>query len=246
MKSEILSLNSERLIKLKDVLTINCENDKEVIGACYNFVRDRIKFGYNSSDDITALQVLKDGHGQCNTKATLLMSLLVLSGISVRIHGFTIDKRLQYGAITGLFYYLAPQEILHSWLEVKLENQWINLEGFILDQEYLNSIKSYIGKKESSFCGYGVACKDIQNPQVNWDGENSTYIQKEGIVRDLGLYETPEQFYKANGTNPKGIKKFLFKYIIRFIMNRNVERIRKRLISKSLNVIAKIEDINSV
>lgn len=43
------------------------------VKAIYNFVRDDIKFGYNVSDDIPASQVLKDGYGQCNTKATLLM-----------------------------------------------------------------------------------------------------------------------------------------------------------------------------
>lgn len=61
----------------------------------YNFVRDEVQFGYNTGDTIQASQVLSDGYGQCNTKATLLMALLRAVGVATRIHGFTIDKALQ-------------------------------------------------------------------------------------------------------------------------------------------------------
>jgi len=62
------------------------------IKAIYNFVRDEIKFGYNVSDEIPASEVLKDGYGQCNTKATLLMALLRATGIPNRIHGLPLTK----------------------------------------------------------------------------------------------------------------------------------------------------------
>ena len=35
----------------------------------YNYVRDDILFGYNIDDNIPTSRVLKDGYGQCNTKA---------------------------------------------------------------------------------------------------------------------------------------------------------------------------------
>ncbi len=41
----------------------------ERIGAIYGFVQNEIEFGYNAADDIPASEVLKDGYGQCNTKA---------------------------------------------------------------------------------------------------------------------------------------------------------------------------------
>lgn len=72
------------------------------IGAVYNFVRDEIPFGYNIADDLPASRVLADGIGQCNTKGTLLMALLRAVGVACRFHGFTIDKALQKGSITGL------------------------------------------------------------------------------------------------------------------------------------------------
>ncbi|MEE9438693.1 MAG: transglutaminase domain-containing protein, partial [Saprospiraceae bacterium] len=90
-----------------------------------------IRFGYNKSDNIPASKVLSDGYGQCNTKSTLLMALLRAVGIPNRIHGFTIDKALQKGAITGIWYKLAPKNILHSWVEVLINDKWYFLEGVI-------------------------------------------------------------------------------------------------------------------
>ena len=87
----------------------------ERIGAIYHFIQNDVAFGYNKRDDIAASEVLKDGLGQCNTKATLLMALLRATGIACRLHGFTIDKRLQKGAITGLLYILARKVFLKHW-----------------------------------------------------------------------------------------------------------------------------------
>ena len=95
----------------------------ERIGAVYDFVRNEIAFGYNASDELPASVVLADGIGQCNTKGTLLMALLRVVGIPCRLHGFTIDKPLQKGAITGIAYMLAPQRIIHSWVEAAFEER---------------------------------------------------------------------------------------------------------------------------
>lgn len=131
-------------------------NDVEKVKSIYNFVRDEIKFGYNSSDDIRASQVLKDGYGQCNTKSTLLMALLRAVNIPNRLHGFTIDKALQKGAITGIWYELSPSNILHTWVEIYIEEKWFNLEGVILDKIYLQKLQSINSHKTATFCGYGV------------------------------------------------------------------------------------------
>lgn len=195
------------------------------IGAAYNFVRDGIDFGYNASDDLAASRVLADGIGQCNTKSTLLMALLRALDIPCRFHGFTIDKALQKGAITGLAYVLAPRDILHSWVEVWFEGKWVNLEGFILDSQYLGSLKHRFRDTEGAFCGFGVATLDLQNPPVDWVGSD-TYIQKDGINADLGIFDDPDTFYQLRGVNLSGLKRWLFRTFIRHWMNRNVERIR--------------------
>lgn len=139
----------------------NTLNEKDKILSIYNYVRDSIAFGYNKSDDIPASQVLKDGYGQCNTKGILFMALLRAVGVPCRMHGFTIDKKLQKGAIKGLYYQLSPKEILHSWVEVNYDGKWLNLEGFILDVPYLTKLQQKFSECSGSFCGYGVATNDF-------------------------------------------------------------------------------------
>ena len=126
------SKNIQRLIQERNW------NDIEVferLKSIYNFVRDEILFGYNIDDNIPASKVLADGYGQCNTKGTLFMALLRACNIPCRVHGFTIDKKLQKGAMTGIVYKNAPQNVFHSWVEVNFEDKWYELEAYILDME---------------------------------------------------------------------------------------------------------------
>lgn len=197
----------------------------ERIGAVYDFVRNEIAFGYNDADDLPASRVLADGYGQCNTKGTLLMALLRAVGVPCRLHGFTIDKALQKGAITGLAFLLAPRDIIHSWVEINHGGRWINLEGFILDTPYLASLQRRFSA--GAFCGYGVATPELACPPVEWRG-GDTYIQKEGINRDLGLFDDPDAFYMRCGGNLRGFRRWLYVHIVRHRMNRNVARIRAR------------------
>ena len=197
----------------------------EQIRVAYEFVRDEIKFGYNKSDDLKASQVLEEGIGQCNTKANLLMALLRGLGIPCRLHGFTIDKKLQKGAVTGIFYLLSPRNIIHSWVEVSHEGRWINLEGFILDKPYLSQLQKKFDAKHQPFCGYGVAISDFKSPPIEWRGMD-TYIQKDGINQDLGTFESPDEFFAKNGTNLSGLKRLLFETVVRRMMTENVRRIR--------------------
>lgn len=196
----------------------------ERIGAVYDFVRNEIAFGYNASDELPASAVLADGIGQCNTKGTLLMALLRAVGIPCRLHGFTIDKPLQKGAITGIAYMLAPQRIIHSWVEVAFEERWVNLEGFILDARYLASLQRRFPGRQR-LCGYGAATPDLSAPGVEWQGQD-TYIQKDGIADDFGIFNSPNEFYARYGSNLSGFKRWLYSHAIRHRMNAQVERIR--------------------
>ncbi len=204
------------------------------IGAAYQFVKDEIFFGYNESDDITASDVLADGYGQCNTKGNLLMALLRGLGIQCRFHGFTIDQQLQKGAIPSYVFWLAPKYIIHSWIEVYFDGRWINLEGFILDEQYLSSLQQKFSEEKDNFCGYGVATKCFSTPDINWRGTD-TYIQKEGIHDDFGLYDSPDKFYQEKGTNLSGVKRWMYQRVIRHLINFNVANIRKTTVLEVQN-----------
>lgn len=212
----------QSLVKNKNWLTMDTI---ERVKSIYNYVRDDIKFGYNLSDDITATQVLQDGYGQCNTKATLLMALLRATGIPNRIHGFTIDKALQKGAISGIWYKLSPKNIVHSWVEIYVNNNWYFLEGVILDKEYLTKLQAKNKDCKTTFCGYGAYTDNFENPPIEWN-LNNTYIQDKGINQDFGLFDTPDEFYKKHQQKLGAFKKFIFRNFVRHKMNKNVEKIR--------------------
>lgn len=197
----------------------------ECLKAIYNYVRDEILFGYNIDDNIPASRVLADGYGQCNTKGTLFMALLRACNIPCRVHGFTIDKKLQKGAMTGIVYKNAPKNIFHSWVEVYFENQWYELEAFILDKKYLTKLQEKKSDCTGAFCGYGVAVKDFKNPIIDFD-RNNTHIQSEGINQDFGVYDSLDDLLKEHHQEMSVMKAFLYQNFGRHLMNRNVKKIR--------------------
>lgn len=203
----------------KELSTFDC------LKSIYNYVRDEILFGYNVDDSIPASRVLKDGYGQCNTKGTLFMALLRACGIPCRVHGFTIDKELQKGAMTGFVYRRAPRNVFHSWVEVYFEDNWYELEAFILDKTYLNKLQNQHPECNGAFCGYGVAVKDFKNPVIDFD-RNNTYIQSEGINQDFGVYDCPDELLKEHHQEMSAFKAFAYRNLGRHLMNHNVSKIR--------------------
>ena len=224
-KTPMLDHDSDTIQELITKRGWNKLNEYDRIRAIYEYVRDEIKFGYNIDDAIPASAVLKDGYGQCNTKSTLFMALLRACGIPCRIHGFTIDKKLQKGAMTGFVYRSAPDSIVHTWAEVLFENRWYQLEAVILDRGYLNGLRDKNPDCTGSFCGYGVAVKDFKDPVIDFD-RNDTYIQSEGINSDLGVFDSPDEFLAKHPQKIGVIKKAAFRLFGRHLMNRNVKRIR--------------------
>jgi transglutaminase-like putative cysteine protease len=200
-------------------------NNYEKIKAIYGYVQNEILFGYNREDTLTAEQVIMDGYGQCNTKATLLMALLRGVGIPCRIHGFEVSKDFQRGVITGLIAALAPDRIIHTWAEVYYKGQWLALEGVITDNQYLEAVKTQYSHIQGNFMEYAIATNDFQNLSINWN-ENSTYVQSAAVVSDLGVFPTPDKFFEQYTQHWCKIKNFMYVYFGRKIMNYNVGKMR--------------------
>lgn len=195
------------------------------IGAIHDFVRDEIAFGYNADDDLPASTVLADGYGQCNTKATLLMALLRSSGIPCRFHAATVHQELQAGVVPGVVRRWAPHEILHSWVEVPGDHGWTRLEGVILDDGYLAGVRRHLGRDDGPLLGYAVGTEDVGSPPVVFRG-GDTEIQMTGVASDLGVHDDPDSWYAAAGTNLSGPRAWLYRIVVRHIMNRRVRTIR--------------------
>lgn len=197
----------------------------QAVTVIYYFIRDEIHFGYNRDDAIAASEVLANGYGQCNTKGSLFMALVRALNIPCRLHGFTIYNSLQQGAIPRYLMPLAPKRILHSWVEVLLDGQWLNVEGFIIDKAFLSQVQRGFSQC-NSFSGYGIAVPCLQQPNNEFNN-NHTYIQAEGIADDFGVFASPDQFYAKHGSNLQGIRKLAYRYVLRHLINVNVKRIRQ-------------------
>ena len=186
----MLDYSNEKIQQLIKERKWNELDEFECIRDIYNFVRDEILFGYNIDDSLPASKVLADGFGQCNTKGTLFMALLRACNIPCRIHGFMIDKKLQKGAMTGIVYKNAPQKVFHSWVEVYHENQWYELEGYILDIMYLRKLQNKNKKCTGTFCGYGVAIKDFQNPTIDFNRNNTSKVRELLRISEYMIHPT--------------------------------------------------------
>ena len=224
-ETKMLDYSSENIQQLIRKRNWNDIEEFERLKSIYTFVRDEILFGYNIDDTVCASKVLTDGYGQCNTKGTLFMALLRACNIPCRVHGFTIDKELQKGAMTGIVYKNAPRNVLHSWVEVYFEDTWYELEAFILDVQYLRKLQIKNSDCTGAFCGYGVAVKDFKHPVIDFD-RNNTYIQSEGINQDFGVYDSPDDLLKEHHQEMSELRAFLYRNLGRHLMNRNVNKIR--------------------
>ena len=153
------------------------------------------------------------------------MALLRAVDIPNRIHGFTIHKALQQGAITGIWYKLSPENILHSWVEVYVNDEWFSLEGLILDKPYLTALQRKFPDCKTTFCGYGAYTDSFREPPVEWN-MNNTYIQAKGINQDFGLFNTPDELYSQHRQKLGSFKRWVYRNYVRHLMNKNVEKIR--------------------
>lgn len=200
------------------------EYDK--IGAIYDFVQNEILLGYNKYDYLTATQVLEDGYGQCNTKATLLMALLRGAGVACRLHGTRVTKEFQRSLMPKVMAKLAPPLIVHTWAEVYYNGEWLSLEGVIADKAYVKGLKKMFPDYKGKFFDYAVAVKDFGNLQIDWKGENTT-VQQQALVKDFGVFDNPDEFFATHKQEYRGLKKFGYEHLGRKIMTRKVAKIRR-------------------
>lgn len=222
----MLNYNAPEIVDLIKAHKWDELDEYEKIGAVYDFVQNEIVLGYNKYDYITATQVLKDGYGQCNTKATLLMALLRALGVPCRLHGTKVTKVFQRSLMPKIMAKLAPPLIVHTWAEVFYNGEWLSLEGVITDKAYIAGLQAMFPDYKGKFFDYAVAVEDFSKLQINWVGKNTT-VQQKAMVEDLGVFDSPDEFFAEHKQDYRGIKKFTYENIGRKIMTKKVAKIRR-------------------
>ncbi|MDE7083600.1 MAG: transglutaminase-like domain-containing protein [Clostridia bacterium] len=231
----LLNYREQSIVNLIDSQNWNNLNEFDKIGAIYDYVQNVILLGYNKYDNLTATQVIADGLGQCNTKATLLMALLRAVSIPCRLHGTKVTKVFQRSLMSKFMAKLAPPLIVHTWAEVYYNGEWLSLEGVITDKAYISGVQKLFPKCKGKFFDYAIAVKDFGNLQIDWKGENTT-VQQQAVVEDLGVFDTPDEFYSEYKQTYRGLKKFTYENIGRKIMTKKVAKIRQGKIKNSTKI----------
>lgn len=224
-ETKMLNFNSAKisdLIREKGWLELD---EFHKIKNIYEFVQNDILFGYNSTDILSAVEVLQDGFGQCNTKATLLMALLRSVNVPCRLHAFSVSKDFQKGALPQIIYLLAPKYILHTWVEVFFNDKWIALEGVIIDKDYLYTVQQKYTEYKGIFKKFAIATKDLETVNIDWTG-NDVFIQKEAVVDDYGIFSSPDILFSKHTQNMSKIKLYLYSHIGTKMMTKRVFKIR--------------------
>lgn len=224
-ETKMLNFNSAKisdLVRKKGWLELD---EFHKIKNIYEFVQNDILFGYNSTDILSAVEVLQDGFGQCNTKATLLMALLRSVNIPCRLHAFNVSKDFQKGALPQIIYLLAPKYILHTWVEVFFNDKWIALEGVIIDKNYLYTVQQKYTEYKGIFKKFAIATKDVETVNIDWTG-NDVFIQKEAVVDDYGIFSSPDILFSKHTQNMSKIKLYLYSHIGTKMMTKRVFKIR--------------------
>ena len=199
----------------------------DLIGEVYSFVRDEIAYGYTRSFSLTASQILAKGYGNCITKSTLLMALLRAVGVPCRFHAMTISKVIFRGLLPKLSYKMAIKHPHHAWVEVQYNNKWLAMEGHIVDRPYLLKLQAKFPDYMGSFYGYGMAVLNFKKPDNRWS-ENSTYVQNQAIEEDLGIFDTPDDFFSKYPAADDYTQSFRYKAIIRGRLNKSIKAVRDK------------------
>lgn len=226
-ETNMLNYHAKEIVNLVETRKWKVLKEFDKIKAIYNFVQNEILLGYNKYDYLTATQVLSDGYGQCNTKATLLMTLLRAVGVPCRLHGSKVTKTFQRSLMPKMMARLAPPLIVHTWTEVFYNGEWLSLEGVICDKLYIAGLQKMFPSYQGKFFDYAVAVTDFSNLHIDWKGENTT-IQQQALVEDLGVFNTPDAFFMKYKQEYRGLKKFAYENIGRNIMTKKVAKIRQK------------------
>lgn len=209
-------VKNKALILTKDHKTI-----EDKIAAIFYYVRDDIKFQFpDEGDFVKASQTIKYGYGQCNNKTILYLALCKATGIEARIHFSLIDKKIQRGLIKGLFYWIIPKKISHSWLEVHVNDNWFNIDSYINDIEYYNVAKKTLRERGWN-TGYSIACSKSES-SIDLDFNKEQFVQMDAVIDDHGVYDEAMDYYNTSKykNRPNALKLFIYKIFIRSVNNR--------------------------
>jgi len=200
------------------------ERDRAV--ALHDYVRDAVPFGINRYfDAATPEQTLVSGRGHGNAKSRLMAALFRAAGFECYQHFAVIPKRLLEDAIPPKQYWLLPNEISHSYVDVRVGGWWSRIDSYVLDTSLLLAGTARL-QREGRKMGYGVRLGATNT----WKGQGDAFSQfsDDITLEDHGRVEDPETYFQKGPYRNK-ILGIPVNTIFRLMGSRNVESINDSL-----------------
>ena len=208
-------------------LTRGRKTPRDTLRALFYFVRDEIRFGYPKKGDIVkASETIRLGLGQCNTKAPLLVALARAAGLEARTHFSTIDKNIQRGIFPEWLFERMPDELSHSWVEVRIDGRWRRIDSFINDRDFYLAGRRAL-RERGWRTGFSISCESGESdPELNIDEER--FVQMDAVTGDHGTYDEPADYYRGPSyLNRPGTLTLLAYRLVVGLANRKVAAMRK-------------------
>lgn len=227
-ETKYLNYNDKILKSFTLKLVTDLNDDREKALKIFLFVRDGIKFGFNRKFyDMKASEVFEARRGFCNNKSTLFVSMLRCVGIPARQVFVDIDKKILEGITSPPTPYVD-----HTYSEVYLNNKWIKVDSYIVDNELFRNAKLKLLKSNTNL-GYGVHKEGVNT----WDGENDAfsqfYLPDAGNIstKTYGSYADIDEFYKKekNTWNKSNFIQNTVFLLFSFAMNNSADKIRNEI-----------------
>lgn len=156
------------IVRVARELTAGAASNREKAVRIHDFVRDRVRFGFQSRFyDVRASEVLAGGVGYCNTKSTLFIALLRASGIPARAHFVDLDSGLLRGVVDP-----GTPLVDHCYTEVWDGTRWVKTDSYIVDTPLRAAALERL-RAEGRRYGYGVHAAGTGE----WDGTRDAFSQ---------------------------------------------------------------------
>jgi transglutaminase-like putative cysteine protease len=214
-------------------LVADTASEREKAVRLHNYVRDNIKFGFTKYfDAVSPDYILACGIGHCNQKSALMVALFRTAGLESHQHFIAMRKDILKGSVPGHQYWIIPAEVSHSYVEVKVEGAWSEIDSHIVDTPLLKGAQSRLTQENQKF-GYGT----FLGATNQWDGQGRAFSQYHSdlLVEDHGRVENLEAYFRSKKYRARilGLSfNTLFPLMGRFgapAVNSQFEKVRKRL-----------------
>jgi transglutaminase-like putative cysteine protease len=203
----------------------SADTEEEIIKAIFFYVRDRILFGFHPEvDRLSASEIIERGSGQCNNKSIVFMALCQALDIPARLVFSDIDRSIHRGFIPGWAYRLFPETISHSWVEVRVQEQWHRIDGYINDNTLFHAGRAALLEAGWS-CGFSVADPAQASSDFSLTAEN--FVQMGAVTKTHGYYSNPADYFDSPlyQNKPRGLRKLIAGYVLR-TMDQRVQALR--------------------